>query len=437
MKDSKTTAEKIISIESVKLENVYLTLTLDTRRKEELLPVAVRINCNRTTYYHRTGYKCTLSQWQDLVKATGRGIQKLGSLYNDKEQQIIVFNKVKDAATILLNKDDFTMENLKAVLTGRSETNFSDVWLNIIESRRSEKRIGTANSYNDAYNSFTKHIGSNISFNRIGVELIEKWGEKMNVSNTTSGMYMRACRVAINECIRKGYLKQSQYPFGMKKENKITIQKGRSRSNDFINIATIKQIMNFKAPSKWNTQTKDAKFEAINYWMFSYLGNGLNLADMALLRYNKHYFQSKETELQFIRKKTAATTDEDIEVVIPLIPELKKILNKYGTKPKEGALIFPSILDGETNETKIKKIISQKNSNIADRLEVVCKLLKLPVNITMTYARHSYATNLTHAGVSEKYISQAMGHTVKNVTGGYISLFPPEKRMTFNKMLLE
>ena len=435
----------ILPIISEKLETVFIALTLDTRKREENLPVAVRINQNRRTIYYRTGYRCTIPDgWDKLSKATGKGTNRGGELYKDKELQLAIYNKVKASILKLQSKNEFTLEKLKLELTGKSKDDFSSVWQGIIDSLTKENRIGTANSYTGALNSFTKYLGSNIAFNRIDTPLIQKWIDKMKadgLSNTTTGIYMRACRVAINECIQEGYIKPTQYPFGKDKKrgdkNKIVIQKGKSRRDEHIDIPTIKKILNFSAPDSWSKITKATKYEAINYWMFSYLGNGLNLADMALLTYNKHYFESGETELKFIRKKTAATTDEDIEVIIPIIPELKKILKKYAAKPEEGNRVFPKILGNETDEVKIKKLISQENSNIKDRLEVVCKSLELPVNISMTWARHSFGTNLAHSKlVPERYISQAMGHTTKNVTGGYIGDFSKEEIFKFNSLLL-
>ena len=307
-----------------------------------------------------------------------------------------------------------------------------------------------------ALTSFEKFVGENVAFSHVDKTLIEKWekGLKKNeskkvdtnsdtkkkkvkkegLSNTTAGMYFRACRAVVNDCIQNGKIKQSQYPFG---RGKVEIKKGRSRKDEYIDIPTIKQLIAFKAPEKWPEYYSNVVYEAINLWLFSYLGNGLNLADMALLKYEKHYFQSNETELKFIRQKTADTTEEDMEILIPIIPELKNILEKYGAKPEPDTVIFPQILNGEIDEQKIKKIVSQWNSNIRDRLRAACKRLGINKPISMTWARHSFATNLTFAGVSERYISQAMGHSIKSVTQGYIGLFSPEKRMSLNKMLLE
>lgn len=424
------------SIKEDRLQTVYISLTLDTRRPDNVLPVAVRINHNRRTIYHRTGLKCTIEEWDKLCKATGRGSKKGGDIFKIKELQLSIYDQVKNAIIKLQNKDNFTLENLKAQLTGRTNGTFSGEWEKII----STKKAGTANSYNDAYKSFTKFIGKNVSFDRISVDLIQRWELKMKedgLSNATLGMYMRACRVAIRECVRLGYIKETQYPFGKASEKKVVIQKGRHRSEEYIDIPTIRKLIAFVAPESWNKGYAQAVYESIGFWIFSYLGNGMNLADMALLTYNRHYFDSGCTELQFIRKKTADTTDEDIEIFVPISNEVQSIIDRFGATPEPDCRVFPQILGDTIDEFEIKKILHQWNSNIRDRLRAACMVIGIEKKLSMTYARHSFATNLTHQGISERYISQAMGHSIKNVTAGYIALFPAEKRRLFNQMLLQ
>lgn len=420
-----------VPIATDRIENVTLALTLDTRKPDEAIPVAVRINYNRQTMYHRTGLRCTLEEWAKLCKASKRG-----ELFQTKESQKAIYNKVYSTVDELLKNDSFSFDILKTKLTGRNKLTFSDIWLDII----SQKKVGTAEAYRIAYNSFTKYVGKNIPFERIGVNLIERWESAMKkdgISNTSMGMYMRACRVAVNECLRQGYLKPNQYPFGRGNDGKVKIKKGKSRRDEYIDVPTIKRILSFSAPDEWRQSYAKLVYEAINMWLFSYLGNGLNLADMALLTYDDYYFQSGGTELKFIRQKTKDTTDEDIEILIPIIPELKQILDKYGAEPKLNERVFPQILRGEADPAQIKKIVALENSNIRDRIKAACRTIGIEKSISMTWARHSFATNLTVSGVSERYISQAMGHTTKSVTQGYISLFPIDKRMKFNQMLLE
>ena len=55
-----------------------------------------------------------------------------------------------------------------------------------------------------------------------------------------------------------------------------------------------------------------------------------------------------------------------------------------------------------------------------------------------TWCRHSFATNLTHAGVPYNYISESMGHSVDtNITNRYIDAFPLAQQMEFNSRLLK
>jgi integrase len=422
--------KSFLPILSDRLEYVTLSLTLDTRKREDSLPVAVRVNANRKTIYHRTGLRCTLNEWEAIRKSSKRGDK-----FETKKSQIAIFEKVRKNVFELLEDDSFTFDNLKVRLTGKDTETFSKKWVEVANS----KKVGTKDAYLTAYNSFEKYVGKDVGFCDVGVSLIKQWESKMRkdgISNTTIGMYLRACRVVVNASIHDRKLKRMQYPFG-KDNGLIKIKKGRSRSDEFLDIATIKTIMNFTPPNNWYKNYADVVDEAIAFWVFSYLGNGLNLADMAYLRYDKHYFESGMTELKFVRQKTIDTADEDIEVIIPLIPEIKSIIKKHGSPPEFDSFVFPQILQGESDPETNKKSISRWNSNIRDRLRAACKVLGIEKTPSMTWARHSFATNLTIAGISERYIGQAMGHTKKSVTQGYIGLFPPDKRMEFNKLLLE
>lgn len=261
---------------------------------------------------------------------------------------------------------------------------------------------------------------------------------KEKLSSTTQGMYLRACRVVVNANM-PGKIKQAQYPFEKKKGGEdIKINQGRSRTDEYIDVSTIKKLMTFKAPVSWPKYYADVVEEAVSLWVFSYLGNGMNLADMAQLRYENHYFDtSRQTEFRFIRQKTADSSDRVIEIIIPIIPELREVIVKIGAKPKLDGLVLPQILDGKTDPESMTKAVAQWNSNIRARLRSSCKVLKIDKKISMTWARHSFATNLTRAGVPERYISQAMGHSAQNVTQRYIGFFAPEERIQFNKMLLQ
>lgn len=423
---------KFGAMRTEKIEKVSISLTLDTRRTGDEVAVAVRVNYDRKTFYYRTGYKCSLAEWEKLCKATGKGNAMKGTLYQTKLNQIAVFEKVKQHVQDLVNRNEFSIEKLKVYLTGKASDTFNDLWRDVSNA----KSEGTRYAYLSALNSFAKYVGDNVPYSSIGEDIIRKWHKRMEedkISVTTIGMYSRACRVVMKAAIKRGLLNESKYPFH---KDAIRIKKGNVRNNDYLPIDEIKKLMNFHAPSRWRESYADVVYEAIDLWIFSYLANGMNVADMSLLTWNDHYFSSQKTELSFIRKKTMNTSERVTEIFIPIIPELKAILDRRASVPVLGNRVFPFILGDESDPVKSRKLIMLWNSNIQDRVMAACKEIGIEKRVSPTWARHSFATNLTFAGVSERYISQAMGHSLKTVTQGYIGLFPPEKRYEFNLKLI-
>ena len=108
-------------------------------------------------------------------------------------------------------------------------------------------------------------------------------------------------------------------------------------------------------------------------------------------------------------------------------------------EPSKGDHVFPYILQGETNEAKVRKLVSQENSNIVDRVRNLCaNVLKWEVSPSNTWVRHSFATNLSHAGIKESYLKECMGHSEgQNVTEGYIGRTPLDKMFEYNNALLD
>ncbi len=101
--------------------------------------------------------------------------------------------------------------------------------------------------------------------------------------------------------------------------------------------------------------------------------------------------------------------------------------------------VFPEILNGATHKADKRKRISQENSNVQDRVIKICHdVLHWEIRPSGTWCRHSYGTNLTHAQVEERYISQSMGHaTEMSITERYIAQFPLETMFEYNNKLLD
>ncbi|MBP3779624.1 MAG: site-specific integrase, partial [Prevotella sp.] len=74
-----------------------------------------------------------------------------------------------------------------------------------------------------------------------------------------------------------------------------------------------------------------------------------------------------------------------------------------------------------------------------DRVKKIAKIMEWEIEPSSTFARHSFATNMSRAKVPMDYISFAMGHSVGNtgqITKRYISPYPIEEQMQYNSYLL-
>ena len=433
---------QILRLKEDKIEGIQVYMSLDSRNsrdsvKQNSFHVAVMVSYNRRTYYYRTGYKCTLEEYERLCKSDGRGANSKTSIWVHKQNLLKTYKKVLDTVEHLSSQGLFTFENLKTNLTGRSKESFMDVWYDIIKKT---KKLGTKESYLNAYNAFIRYAGPNITFDRIGPKFIQGWlnyMEKQGLSRSSHSIYLCSIRVAINKCIRLGKIKRSQYPFG-KDDDKVKIPKAAKRTECFIDIATIRKIMDFQAPDKWSSKYADDVYQSIGFWLFSYLAGGMNVADMATITWNEYYFgKGKESDLSFVRQKVEDSNDGE-KIYIAISQDMRKILDKYGSTPELGKRIFPQIL-GYENPTpeQIDRRVHQVNANIRKHLNRVCKELELMVNVSSTWARHSFKSNAVHIGLPHDYVEFSMGHSAPGVEGNYLGAFPLEQRIRYAERLLQ
>jgi integrase len=177
---------------------------------------------------------------------------------------------------------------------------------------------------------------------------------------------------------------------------------------------------------------------SLGLFLVQYLCNGFNLVDAGQLKYTQFYFDNERKAFLFKRKKTRGRAKEGAEVIIPIIEPLQKILDEIAAEPKLNSFVFPGILKGADNEKEIRRQVSLENSNVQDRVIKVCRdALHWEVRPSGTWCRHSFATNLSHAGVDMSYITESMGHSQnQSVTERYIASYPLDVQMKYNSKLL-
>ena len=435
---------------------VLLTMTLDHRNgSDKEMPVCVRVGIGTLRrYFLMPSERYALEEFASIINA---GNRKQGPKRKEFDD---FFEKIKREVKKLTDEGEFSstefMEKLKAKINGLKEEEEAkgmtiyDVWEQLLKELEEANRIGTRKSYLDSYKRFKNDMGDKVSNSSINQQLVDRWVAKMQnpkegkaMSQTTIGIYLRAFRVVVRRAASMGVLLNDKMDLfkGVKDVNR----KGE-RKEWCLNVEKMTKLYEFfdKGETKdqegnelYDPQYKKRLFHSLGLFLFSYLANGANMADIVKLRYDDFYYNHEQKAMRFIRQKTMRETD-GMEVIFPILPQMQVILDRIAWKPQRGALVFDIIKEGMT-ETRIKEIVSCENANINARMENVAKMLGMEERPTPTWCRHSYATNLRDAGVSTEYISTMMGHTMTSgsaTTLNYLSRYNMATMVTNNSKLL-
>ena len=459
------------SLSIFKERTCSVSMVLDTRTNKKNVteyPLSIRFTIDRKFFYYPVGSSYSEKRFSDICNASKSNSENYRIQREWKDTYIPKFKTLLEN----LNKGGFlTFEMVRsAITTGKSDitnhtkdNSFFEIWNTIIHELKTNDngiRFTTSESYECALKSFKKILGeTSITGFNISAAEIQKWKEGMHngikdkdgkiigkISDTTAGIYLRACRAVWNRCLREGYLKDVPYPFSNKKEKGlVSIPKSAKRRQNYLNVGQMTELYNLfvskEYPSHWAEEYRQKAHYSLGLFLAQYLCNGFNLADAGRLTYDAYYYQNQGKAFRFNRKKTAGRSQDGSEVIIPIIEPLKYILSEIAAKPNRDGFVFPDILKGSTSEEERRKHTSQENSNIKDRVRKIClEVLHWDESISPsgTWCRHSFATNLRNAGVELDYISESMGHAVTDhsITQIYIEHYPLEKQMEYNSKLL-
>lgn len=440
-----------------------MALVLDkrtNRKNTAAYPLSARFTIDRKPYYYHVGGNFTPKEFSEISNAQKSKSPK----YATKLIWQSYIDKYKDMLESLNRGKELTLDSIRIVVEGKStteETSFLKVWEGLIHRLQTEnggERATTADIYRNALNSFkrilwdTKIVGFKIS-----KEELIKWNNGMKngvlnadgvlvgkIADATRGIYLRHARAVWNECTKQGYLLNVEYPFSnVAQKGLIVIPKGPSKKDSYLDVQKMTRLyqafINHEYHESWDEEYKKRVHHSLGMFLVQYLCNGFNLMDAAHLTYSQFYFDMERRAFKFHRHKTRNSAQTEREVVVPIIEPLQRILDEVAAEPSKGSHVFPYILQGETNEAKVRKLVSQENSNIADRVRNLCaNVLKWEVSPSNTWVRHSFATNLSHAGIKESYLKECMGHSEgQNVTEGYIGRTPLDKMFEYNNALLD
>jgi len=365
-------------------------------------------------YYATDQYYTTNKEAERIIKNP-----RPTELYQ-QEQLIYLYNR---AAKIVQQIVNLTPEIFHQLFTNASALNSLSDYIRLhINEYKKENRIGTAESYTQALASFEKYNGGELSFNTITDTWLhgyERYMRNQNRSITTISIYLRALRHFLNKATAANLINKEAYAFGrhgyqIKTERKLKLP---------LTLDEIQRLKTYQA-------TTPSQQAALDFWLFSYYCNGMNMADVLTL--TRAHLQ--RDFLIYNRAKTNLTKNTTRAIYIPLRPEVTAIILRYGQPDlSPNAYIFP-VLTGLTSAAARKTRVKTFVRNINRRLRQVAKELGIP-KLTTGLARHTFANQLLNGGVSKEFIQYALGHNNMATTEHYVGSFALDKIKKVSELL--
>lgn len=373
-------------------------------------PLMLRLTRNRKRKYLSFHLSCPENLW-DINKNSPKKnhpyrreletkISLITSQYRDKVMELEAIGK------------DYSLDRLVELVEKRSRPiTVKDYFDTIIQRLIAEGKIGNANSFKNAKRPFVAFTrDKDILITDIDEKMLlqfESYLRKKKLAETSMAVYFRALRSLMGKAIQDGIMPESMNPFKTFKVSKFDLST-RKRA---ITKEDIHKIINLKISPE-----ESLLYDSRNYFLFSYLGQGINFIDIALLRWK----DIVNDRVNYVRSKTGKPIN------FKLLPQAQEILNYYHefTGSDKENYVFPILTKGKHDtavqiNNRIHKILTKVNNSLKE----IGKKAKVDTPITTYVARHSYATVLKHSGASITIIKEAMGHASEEITETYLKSF--------------
>ena len=377
-----------------------------SRKKDGTFPVKLRVYYNREYRYFSTGIDISIDDFNQIMFGQRK----------TKEQRVIEIklSAFKTKADDIIEKMPlFDFDAFEKAYLDRRDLveSVSFAFDNLIVDLKADGRIGTATSYNGAKRSL-ESFKKNLTFGDITKRFLqsyESWMIKNGNSITSVGIHLRALRRVYN----LQNINPKIYPFGSGDKQYI-IPSGQNIKKS-LTMNQISMIYNYNATG--------LEAKARDYWMFMYLANGMNVADLCCLKWK----DIDEDYITFIREKTRRNVKNITKIRVFYRPEMKEIIDRWGVVSisKEN-YIFPHF-NVSMNEERKYTIRRNLTSEINKQMKKIAKSIGLKSSLSTIHARHSFSTILKRSGESVEKISEMLGHTKIETTQNYLGSFEDDQ----------
>ena len=315
------------------------------------------------------------------------------------------------AVEVINSMEYFSFEDFESLM-GKKKIKREDVYTLFeeeIQRHMKNGKIGTATATRTSMRSLQR-FKKKLEFHQVTVDLLNQYETCMlnqGKSITTVGIYLTDLRTVFNLAISKGIIPKEKYPFGRRK---YIIPRSRS-TKKALSPEQLKAAYSYKPICKWEQWAWDI-------WFFSYLGQGINVTDIAHLTENN----IDHNMIRFVRSKTADSSRAKItKVDIPITPEIQSIMDRHSGKSIP--YLFPILMDAQSPMQK-RRSIQQTTKMVNKYFSIIAAKVGISHRVTTYWARHTYATLLKRSNsVSIEFISEALGHTNIQTTRAYLDSF--------------
>ncbi len=397
-------------------------VVLDKRKMKEdgTYPLKLRITFNRKRNYYSIGFpSLTELDFGKLEKSRDPFL---------KEVRLNIAAIESKANETLKRLNPFTFEEFEKLFFPKEESStYDSVYTAMsayIAKMRNEGRVSTASSYECALNSL-QQFKKKLSFEDITPDFLNSYERSMigqGKSTTTVGIYLRSLRTIYNQAIEDGAIGREKYPF---KKSKFQIPAGQNIKKA-LTLVELEKIFNY--PTVPNSSEDKAK----DFWIFSYLCNGINIKDICRLKYSN----LDGEKLIFQRAKTENTKKANQKsIVVYLTSEAKAIIDKWGNPSKLSSnYIFP-ILQSNTEPQDERNLVQYLTKQVNKYMKRIAKEVGIEKPVTTYAARHSFSTVLKRSGAPIEFISESLGHNNLKTTENYLDSFEDDVKKKYAESL--
>jgi integrase/recombinase XerD len=420
---------------------IYIQKAPAKRTRKNLCPVKLCVTHNRVRKYYSINEVIKKPEWLFLSDDKDNNeIEKVtGDSPRGKYRDIAFDYKriVENAESVINNINSFSFNQFEEKFFRKAAAwdNVFIAMIDFIQTLRTEGRFGYASSFQSTLRAvkefheekkftftsrqkietrYDKYLSGKpllfVDITSNWLKRFETWMQKEGKSTSTQGIYTRNIRVLFNIAIADHDVK-AEYPFGKFKPKKT---RGRKIA---LTASQIGMIANYKTQHPLEQYYRDI-------FMFSFLANGMNLSDIARLRYSDII----DGELCFIREKTKTEENEEDKLHVPITKTMQSIIDRYGNKSVGfDSYILPILKPDYSNEKKyaeVKQLVKQVNKYVSR----IALIVGIKEKVSSYVARHSFSTIAKNSGTSIEFISEALGHSSVTVTKRYLKSFEKATR---------